>query len=69
LIGSGPEKNSLLKLVDELNAKDYVTFKDSLPQEELFKNIRNSTVCIGPALSEFNPNFILESLFNFISNF
>jgi glycosyltransferase involved in cell wall biosynthesis len=62
LIGSGPEKNSLLKLVDELNAKDYVTFKDSLPQEELFKNIRNSTVCIGPALSEFNPNFILESL-------
>ncbi len=62
LIGSGPEKNKLLDLVKELNAEGYVIFKDSLPQEELFKNIRNSTVCIGPALSEFNPNFILESL-------
>lgn len=62
LIGSGPEKSSLLKLVEELNAKDYVIFKDSLPQEELFKNIRSSAVCIGHALSEFNPNFILESL-------
>jgi glycosyltransferase involved in cell wall biosynthesis len=62
LIGSGPEKNKLLDLVKELNAESYVIFKDSLPQEELFKNIRNSTVCIGPALSEFNPNFILESL-------
>ncbi len=62
LIGSGPEKNKLLDLVKELNAESYVIFKDSLPQEELFKNIRNSAVCIGPALSEFNPNFILESL-------
>ncbi len=62
LIGSGPEKSSLLDLVVELNAKNYVIFQDSLPQEELFKKIRNSAICIGPALSEFNPNFILESL-------
>lgn len=62
LIGNGPDKNQLLNLVNEMNAKDYVIFKDSLPQEELFNFIRNSAICIGPALSEFNPNFILESL-------
>lgn len=62
LIGNGPDKSSLLNLVDELKAKDFITFKDSLPQEELFNFIKKSAVCIGPALSEFNPNFILESL-------
>ena len=62
LVGSGPDKNKLVDLVDKLSMKETVIFKDSVPQSELFDYIRNSTVCIGPALSEFNPNFILESL-------
>lgn len=62
LVGGGPDKNKLLDLVNKLGISDSVIFKDSVPQNELFQYIRNSTVCIGPALSEFNPNFILESL-------
>lgn len=62
LIGGGPDKNKLISFVDKIGVKDSVIFKDSIPQNELFDYIRNSTVCIGPALSEFNPNFILESL-------
>ena len=54
LIGSGPEKDKLVK--------DGVTVLDSLPQVELFEEIKKSAICIGPALSEFNPNFILEAL-------
>ena len=54
LVGSGPEK-------DKLRGKN-VTVLNSLPQEKLFDEIRKAAICIGPALSEFNPNFILEAL-------
>jgi glycosyltransferase involved in cell wall biosynthesis len=62
LIGKGPDKEELVKLRNSLKSKDHITFFESLPQEELFKKIRESAFAIGPALSEFNPNFILESL-------
>lgn len=62
LIGKGPEENELRKIKDSLPVKDFIEFAESLPQEKLFDEIRNSTISIGPALSEFNPNFILESL-------
>ncbi|MEK7176185.1 MAG: glycosyltransferase family 4 protein [Patescibacteria group bacterium] len=54
LIGSGPEE-------DKLHGEGIVIIH-SLPQEKLFEHIREAAVCIGPALSEFNPNFILEAL-------
>lgn len=62
LIGSGPDKEKLRELVKTLVLEDRVKFLDSLPQEKLFEYIRNSAICIAPALSEFNPNFILEAL-------
>ncbi len=62
LVGNGPDKDELTKLVDDLKIADYVLFRPSVPQEELFDLIRQSAVCLGPALSEFNPNFILEAL-------
>lgn len=62
LIGSGPDKKSLQLLADNLRLQHRVEFLDSLPQEKLFEHIKNSAICIGPALSEFNPNFILEAL-------
>ena len=54
LIGSGPEK-------DKLHGSRVAILK-SLSQEKLFEHIKQSAICIGPALSEFNPNFILEAL-------
>ncbi len=62
LVGAGPEKDKLSKLVDSLELQDKVSFINSLPQEKLFERIKDSSVCIAPALSEFNPNFILEAL-------
>lgn len=62
IVGAGPEKVKLLNLTKSLSLKERVGFIDSLPQEKLFGHIKNSAVCIGPALSEFNPNFILEAL-------
>lgn len=62
LIGKGPEKEDLEMLVKDLGLKESVSFTDSLPQEELFKRIRDSAFSLAPALNEFNPNFILESL-------
>lgn len=62
LVGKGPDRESLLSLRNTLESKDGIVFQDSVPQETLFNLIRDSAVCLGPALSEFNPNFILESL-------
>lgn len=61
LIGKGPDKISLEEQSSELK-KGTITFIDQMPQDELFKQIRMSSVCIAPAISEFNPNFILEAL-------
>ncbi|MDP2696259.1 MAG: glycosyltransferase family 4 protein [bacterium] len=62
LIGHGPEEDVLRDLVENIGASDYIEILPSLPQEALFNQIRSAAVCIGPALSEFNPNFILECL-------
>ncbi len=62
LIGTGPDEQSLKDYVRNHNLSSVVEFRASVPQLELFNNIKESTVSIGPAISEFNPNFILESL-------
>ena len=62
LIGKGPDKESLEILRQTLKCKDHIIFKESVPQDVLFDLIKKSSICIGPALSEFNPNFILEAL-------
>lgn len=62
LIGKGPELSKLLDLKKSLISGQHIEFLESLPQEKLFEKIRESSLAIGPALSEFNPNFILESL-------
>ncbi len=62
IIGGGPEKSKLAEIVESLGLQERVTFINSLPQEKLFEYIKSAAICLGPALSEFNPNFILEAL-------
>ncbi len=62
LVGAGPDESSLKKYVEDQHLSLVVEFRPSLPQSELFELIVSSAVSIGPAISEFNPNFILESL-------
>ncbi len=62
LIGKGPDESKLKQLVGELSLDSAVTFVASLPQDKLFLEIKNADIAVGPALNEFNPNFILEAL-------
>ncbi len=62
LIGKGQEEPILKQLQRELAHGNHIIFHESVPQDELFAKIKEAAVAIGPALSEFNPNFILESL-------
>lgn len=59
-IGDGPEKAALEKLAKEEHVP--LEIRPKADQKALFAAIRNASVAIAPALSEFNPNFILESL-------
>lgn len=62
LIGSGPNKAELERFASTMVSREHIIIQPSLPQHELFEKIRQATVCVGPALTEFNPNFILECL-------
>ncbi|MEK7133836.1 MAG: glycosyltransferase family 4 protein [Patescibacteria group bacterium] len=60
LIGDGPEEAALKQQAAALAGK--VEIIPKLDQRALFARINASSVALAPALTEFNPNFILESL-------
>lgn len=60
LIGDGPEEAALTKQATPLGER--VRFVPKVDQQTLFAHIQSSSVALAPALTEFNPNFILESL-------
>lgn len=62
LVGAGPETKKLEQLAASLPAAPFISIRSALPREELFQEIQASAICVGPALTEFNPNFILECL-------
>ena len=62
LVGDGPERHRLLTLKDRLASKEFIEIRFPISREDLTALIRESGVCVGPALTEFNPNFILECL-------
>ncbi len=59
-VGDGPERGALETLAEQLGVP--LTIRPKTNQKSLFQMIRGSSVALAPALSEFNPNFILESL-------
>ncbi|MFA5987849.1 MAG: glycosyltransferase [Candidatus Paceibacterota bacterium] len=60
LIGAGPEKSNYEKLIFKLNIADKVEIIDAVSHNQIFSYIKESSLCVGPALTEFNPNFVLE---------
>lgn len=62
LVGDGPDKNKLNALISQLRAEDFIRIIPKMDQDSLFRLICSSTLGMGPALTEFNPNFILECL-------
>lgn len=62
LVGKGPDLDKLDQLIGSLPSKDSIGIIPSVGQDKLFELIADSRFGIGPALTEFNPNFILECL-------
>lgn len=62
LIGGGPEFETVLKSVKELNLGNAARILPAVPHEQLEQFQREASIALAPALTEFNPNFALESL-------
>ncbi len=62
IIGSGPERDNLEKLVDTLNIEDKVIFLGTVTQDIVLDYTSRCLFAIAPALTEFNPNYILQCM-------
>lgn len=62
LIGEGPDQTKLEKIISGLPSAAHISIIPKQNQEKLFGHICSSWLGLGPALTEFNPNFILECL-------
>ena len=60
LIGDGPDEAVLRALAAPLGSA--VSILPKLDQKTLFAKTASASVALAPALTEFNPNFILEAL-------
>ncbi len=52
LAGSGPELETLIRLAEELDVADFVTFAGRVPDQELLEILNTADVCVNP--DEFN---------------
>jgi len=62
VLGDGPEMIPLTTLSRELDVTDNVIFKGLVSQEEVEREIAKCCFTIAPALTEFNPNYVLLGL-------
>lgn len=62
IVGDGPERPNIEKLVKELNILDKVIFYGQRPYKETLSIIKSSDILILPSKSEILPNVILEAL-------
>jgi len=62
IMGDGPEKENLRALASDLGVIDRVIFTGNISQAEVIKNTARCLFAIAPALTEFNPNYILQSV-------
>ncbi len=52
LVGSGPELGALIRLAEELEVADFVTFAGRVPDQELLELLNTADVCVNP--DEYN---------------
>src|SRR3989338_760907 len=62
LMGDGPDREKLERLASGMSSASNIRITSKVYEEKLFELVCSSTLGIGPALTEFNPNFILECL-------
>lgn len=62
IFGSGPDKESLTELIDNLFLSDKVLIKDPIPKNDLLSAIRACLYVVIPSLSDISPNLALECI-------
>jgi glycosyltransferase involved in cell wall biosynthesis len=62
IVGDGPERPSLERLVENLRLQDKVRFLGQVPHERLWEHLLSSSVFILPSLSEGLPRALLEAM-------
>jgi glycosyltransferase involved in cell wall biosynthesis len=62
IAGSGPEREALERLADELGIGPQVHFTGKLDSGEMAELYRQATLCLNTALADNMPNSVLEAL-------
>ena len=62
IMGDGPERENLQKLSDNLDMVNQVIFTGSVPQSRVLEETASCLFVIAPALTEFNPNYVLQAV-------
>ncbi len=62
IMGDGPERNRLEILSRQLQIESNVVFCGSVSHSEVISKTKKSLFTIAPALTEFNPNYVLQGI-------
>ncbi|MBI2086868.1 MAG: glycosyltransferase family 4 protein [Candidatus Zambryskibacteria bacterium] len=62
IMGDGPEKRNLEKLAYDLGIQNNVIFTGAVSLDEVLKRTAACLFVIAPALTEFNPNYVLQGV-------
>ncbi len=62
IIGDGPDKENIMKIIKNLDLTDKVQIIAKLSHNDLLMKIKESAIAISPSFTDFNPNFILEAI-------
>lgn len=62
IMGNGPEENDLKKLSHDLKLDKNIEFTGPVTLEKVLEETASSKFTIAPALTEFNPNYLLQGL-------
>ncbi len=62
ILGEGPEREPLEKAAENLAIRERVEFAGQVTQEEVLRRTSTCLFTIAPALTEFNPNYVLQGI-------
>jgi glycosyltransferase involved in cell wall biosynthesis len=62
IMGDGPERKNLEGLAQQLNITENIIFTGKIKQDEVIEKTSSCLFALAPALTEFNPNYILQCL-------
>lgn len=62
LIGDGPQKNNLEKLIDELGITGRVRFEKSMRHAAVLERVKNCRAFVLPSWTDISPNQVYEAL-------